>query len=177
MGTSHRGSGIASWREMASNLARVTLQDSHKKIIETLKVDNEVLDNSHEQFVELAFQHIHSFQEGRGMFGVKGLHEKVRCPREHAITDITDPQEHTQVVSDFSSKLGLPKIETVESIDANHMQMARCEDRSSESYRFVAAVLKRFLKDANMNVDLPLRPVTQMQREAASSTEHQVDAR
>lgn len=56
-------------------------------------------------------------------------------------------------MSDFSSKLGLPKLETVESIDANHTQMARCMDRSDESYRFVAGVLKQFLKNASSNAE------------------------
>lgn len=159
----------------------MALQNSHKKIVETLEVDSEVLDNIHEQFMDLALQHgirIHSFQEGRGMSGVKGLHEKVRGPyRKYANGNFSNTQGHIQVVSDFSSKLGLPKIETVESIDANHMQMARCEDRSSESYRFVVGVLKQFLKSANMNVDLSLGPATQMQRKAASGAEHQAEAR
>jgi hypothetical protein len=36
-------------------------------------------------------------------------------------------------------------IETVESIDANHMQMARCNDRSDPSYRAIHGVLDKFL--------------------------------
>ena len=52
-----------------------------------------------------------------------------------------------QVVGDFSSKLGLPKIETSESIYANHMQIARCKDRSDESYRVISGVLKHFLEE------------------------------
>ncbi|KAL8942228.1 MAG: hypothetical protein Q9211_001495, partial [Gyalolechia sp. 1 TL-2023] len=155
LGTPHRGSDWANWGEIASNLARVALQDSHKKMIETLEVDSEVLDNIHEQFVQVVSEHdirIHSFQEGRAMSGIKGLHDKVCDPSlEHAISDLTNPHGQTQVVSDFSSKLGLPNIETVESIDSNHMQMARCTDRSDESYRFVAGVLKKFLKNAGLN--------------------------
>ncbi|KAL9595914.1 MAG: hypothetical protein Q9179_004796 [Wetmoreana sp. 5 TL-2023] len=79
LGTPHRGSELASWGEIASNLARLALQDSHKKIIETLEVNNEVLDNIHEQFVAVAFKQgirIHSFQEARGMSGIRGLHRK-----------------------------------------------------------------------------------------------------
>ncbi|KAL9025121.1 MAG: hypothetical protein Q9196_006007 [Gyalolechia fulgens] len=134
LGTPHRGSSWTGWGKIASNLARVALQDSHKKIIETLEVDSEVLENIHDEFVQVVSEYdirIHSFQEGRAMSGIKGLDEKV--------------------VSDFSSKLGLPKTETVESIDANHMQMARCTNRSDESYRFVAGVLKQFLKNAGLN--------------------------
>jgi hypothetical protein len=37
-------------------------------------------------------------------------------------------------------------IETVESIDANHMQMARCNDRSDPSYRAIHGVLDKFLR-------------------------------
>lgn len=81
LGTPHRGSALANWGTIASNLARLALQDTHKKIIETLKVDNEVLDSIHEQFVNIVLDHgikIHSFQEARGMSGIKGLHGKVR---------------------------------------------------------------------------------------------------
>ena len=52
-----------------------------------------------------------------------------------------------QVVDDFSSKLDLPRsLETVESIDANHMQMARCSDRLDPRYRAISGVLKQFMR-------------------------------
>ncbi|KAL9004632.1 MAG: hypothetical protein Q9188_002558 [Gyalolechia gomerana] len=157
LGTPHRGTAGTGWGQIASHLARVALPDSHKKILETMEVDGEVLDNIHEQFVPVVFEHdihIHSFQEGRGMPGIKGLDGKVGCPSlKHAISDLTNPHGQIQVVSDFSSKLGLPKLETIESIDANHTQMARCMDRSDESYRFVAGVAKQFLKNASLNAE------------------------
>jgi hypothetical protein len=43
-------------------------------------VNNEVLDNIHEEFVTIAFSgamKIHSFQEARGITGIKGVSEKV----------------------------------------------------------------------------------------------------
>jgi hypothetical protein len=50
-------------------------------------------------------------------------------------------------VDDFSSKLDLPrKLETVESIDANHMQMARYFNKDDLGYRAISGVLKRFLR-------------------------------
>ena len=53
-----------------------------------------MLDNIHEQFIEIVFEcgiRIHSFQEGRGISGIKGLDGKVRCPSfEHAISDNTN---------------------------------------------------------------------------------------
>ena len=67
------------------------LQDSNKKILKTLEVDSEVLDNIHEQFIDMVSEHgirIHSFQEGRGISGMKGLDGKVRCPSlGHTISD------------------------------------------------------------------------------------------
>lgn len=52
------------------------------------------------------------------------------------------------MVDDFSSKLDLPRpLETVESIDANHMQMARCSDRADPRYRAIAGVLKQFMRN------------------------------
>jgi hypothetical protein len=80
LGTPHRGTAYAGWGQIASNLARLALQDSNKKIIETLEVNNEVLDNIHEEFKTIAFERtmkIHSFQEARGIAGMRGLDEKV----------------------------------------------------------------------------------------------------
>lgn len=49
-------------------------------------------------------------------------------------------------MDDFSSKLDLPKsVETIEGIDANHMQMARCGDKSDPQYRAIYGVLKQTL--------------------------------
>ncbi|KAF2675937.1 hypothetical protein K458DRAFT_323244 [Lentithecium fluviatile CBS 122367] len=130
LGTPHRGSSYAGWGEIAANLARLALHDSNKKIIETMEVNSEVLDNIHEEFKTIVPEYsikVHSFQEARGILGIKGLDNKV--------------------VDDFSSKLDLPRgLETVESIDANHMQMARCSDTSDPQYRAVVGVLKQFMR-------------------------------
>jgi hypothetical protein len=80
LGTPHRGSAYAGWAQIASNLARLALQDSNKKILETLEVNNEVLYNIHEEFKTIAFQgtiKVHSFQEAQGITGMRGLEEKV----------------------------------------------------------------------------------------------------
>lgn len=64
LGTPHRGSAYAEWGAIVSNLARLALQDSNKKIIETLEVNSEVLDNIHDDFktiVHSASIKIHSF--------------------------------------------------------------------------------------------------------------------
>ncbi|KAK3385401.1 hypothetical protein B0H63DRAFT_182369 [Podospora didyma] len=131
LGTPHRGSAYAEWGQIASNLASLGLQDSNKKRVQTLEVNSEILDNIHEQFKTIVFEssiRIHSFQEARGISGMKGLHNKV--------------------VDDFRSKLDLPEaIETVESIDANHMQMARCSDRKDPQYRKIIGVLKKRLRN------------------------------
>ena len=139
-----------------------------------------MLDNIHEQFIDMVFEHgirIHSFQEGRGISGMKGLDGKVCClSLGHTISVHANLREQIQVVSNFSSKLGLPKIERVESINANHMQMARCRDRSDDSYRFIAGVLKQFLKNANPDKDPPVRPLIHTQRKTSTEA-HEVEAR
>jgi hypothetical protein len=51
------------------------------------------------------------------------------------------------VVDDFSSKLDLPRaLETVESIDANHMQMARYSSKDDQGYRAISGILKAFVR-------------------------------
>jgi hypothetical protein len=50
-------------------------------------------------------------------------------------------------VDDFSSKLDLPRtFETVESIDANHMQMARYNSKDDQGYRAISAILRSFVR-------------------------------
>jgi hypothetical protein len=80
LGTPHWGSAYAGWGQIASNLARVALQDSNKRLLETLEVNNEVLNNIHEEFKTIAFKgtlKIYTFQESRGVTSIKGLSEKV----------------------------------------------------------------------------------------------------
>ena len=51
------------------------------------------------------------------------------------------------MVDDFSSKLDLPQaVETVESIDANHMQMASYSSRDDQGYRAIVGVLKACMR-------------------------------
>ncbi|RYP42951.1 hypothetical protein DL770_011993 [Monosporascus sp. CRB-9-2] len=129
LGTPHRGSSSAGWGEIMANLARLSLQDSNKEIVKTLEVNSELLNNINEQFQPVVPEfgiRIHSFQEARGITGMKGLHNKV--------------------VDDFSSKLDLRPFETVESVDTNHMQMARCSDKTDEQYRKIVGVLKQFMR-------------------------------
>ena len=50
------------------------------------------------------------------------------------------------MVDDFSSKLDLPQaIETVETIGANHMRMAKYSSKDDEGYRAIAGVLKAYV--------------------------------
>ena len=81
-----------------------------------------------------------------------------------------------QVVDDFSSKIGLPGVlETPESIDANHMQMVKCKNRSDESYRAIAGVLKQFLKKISTRLELPIRSAAQIPQEETLSARQEAD--
>ena len=89
-----------------------------------------------------------------------------------------------KVVDNFSSKLGIPMLETVDSLDSDHMQMARCNERSDESYRFISGVLKRFLRRGHFDEEssknrpaMPLGSPTKMQREEASKATEDVENR
>ncbi|KAI0466857.1 hypothetical protein F4859DRAFT_518693 [Xylaria cf. heliscus] len=137
LGTPHRGSSYAGWGVIASNLASLAFHDANKKIVQALEVNSEVLDNIQDEFLRIAHRagiKVHSFQEARAISGVKGLHGKV--------------------VDDYSSKVGLPPpLETVESIDANHMQMARCRHKTDPQYRDVVEVLKQCVRSGKPSSD------------------------
>ncbi|RYP81323.1 hypothetical protein DL769_002052 [Monosporascus sp. CRB-8-3] len=139
-------------------LSCLAFQDSNKRIVKALEVNSEVLDNIQDEFLQIAHDasiKVHSFQEARGISGVKGLHEKV--------------------VSDFSSKVGLPEqLETVERIDANHMQMARCSDKTDQQYRVISKVLTQFIRTELPHGDeagaLGLTPAARMETDRAAAS-------
>ncbi|KAI2628042.1 hypothetical protein GGS26DRAFT_131200 [Hypomontagnella submonticulosa] len=128
LGTPHRGSEATGWGQLVSNLAKAALLDANDSILEGLRVDSETLNRIHSQFKDVSERgiKIHSFYEGRGMTGVRGFHGRV--------------------VEPSSAKLDFPKdIETVESIDADHREMARYSQTSDEGYTAVKEVLTRFI--------------------------------
>ena len=54
-------------------------------------------------------------------------------------------------MDDFSSKLDLHGgLEIVESIDANHMEMARCRSKDDPRYQAIAGVLRQFLRKQHL---------------------------
>ena len=56
------------------------MQDANKKVLQSLEVNGEMLDDIHKEFKAVVHESgikIHSFQEARGIIGVKGLHGKV----------------------------------------------------------------------------------------------------
>ena len=56
------------------------------------------------------------------------------------------------MVPDYSSKMDLPHLETVETIDANHIQMAKCSTREDPQYCDILSVLKEHLRRVSRNV-------------------------
>lgn len=59
-------------------------------------------------------------------------------------------------MDDFSSKLDLPKtLETVESINANHKEMARYRSKEDEGYRAISGILKAFVRQELESQRLP----------------------
>ncbi|KAK2594152.1 hypothetical protein QQS21_008151 [Conoideocrella luteorostrata] len=63
------------------------------------------------------------------------------------------------VVGDFSSKLGLP-LETVESIDADHMAIAKCTSRLDPRYLAISGVIKGYVRaiaEKNDTIERPIR--------------------
>lgn len=150
LGTPHRGSSLADWGQLAKNIANIALIDTNERIIKNLEVDSEVLNNIHENFLDIIKDcgdlRIHSFFEARGL-AARGITGKVRCTIPEALSiGLNIDRDPLQVVSDFSSKLDLRGIETVESIDANHMEMARCTGRTDERYQVIMKVLRNSVR-------------------------------
>ncbi|KAL8721859.1 MAG: hypothetical protein Q9225_001536 [Loekoesia sp. 1 TL-2023] len=131
LGTPHRGASVADWGTILANLATVTLQDVDKNVLRALSTNSEILENIQRAFRRILDDQkvrIHSFQEERGLSGMKGLSNKV--------------------VANDSSKME-SSYETVETIDANHMEMARYATRDDDGYNKVFRALRLYLKELN----------------------------
>lgn len=80
LGTPHRGSDSASWGHLLQNIASLTLLHGEDRVLDSLRVDSEILDNIHEKFNGILHQDdltIHSFYEAQGLTGTKGASSKV----------------------------------------------------------------------------------------------------
>ena len=137
LGTPHRGSGKAGWGQIASNLAACALMDANKALLEGLAVNSEILESIHAEFMKIVYSDdllIHSFQEGKGLSGLNGFGGKV--------------------VEDYSSKLDYP-LEVVESLDANHMQMARFHGPTDPNYQKVSRTLVNYVARTQAPISSP----------------------
>lgn len=80
LGTPHRGSEMASWGLLASNLAKFALRGRNKDLLRGLTPHNELLENlnkSFRQILEDGGLHVHCFYEARAMTGLYGLQDLV----------------------------------------------------------------------------------------------------
>lgn len=162
LGTPHRGSKVAGWAGITANLASLLFLNSNKDILRGLEKCSEVLGQIHEDFIETANQkeiQIYTFQEGRGISSIKGLHNKVYRLSSFAASPLTSNFNLRQVVDDFSSRLHLPcSLETVATIDANHQDIVRCSDRNDPQSIFGAIdqLLNRRMNDTTMASHRPM---------------------
>ena len=80
LGTPHRGANAADWGNIARRVAAAVGFDTNDKLLRSLQVDSSELDLLREEFSKMlrsdAFK-IHSFQEGKHLTNVPGLHGKV----------------------------------------------------------------------------------------------------
>lgn len=80
MGTPHRGSPYADWGIIARNIAVASGFDASDKILRDLQVDSGVLEHLREEFGQMLKEerfNVHSFQEAKGLKGMRGLSTKV----------------------------------------------------------------------------------------------------
>ncbi|KAI9035332.1 esterase/lipase family protein [Aspergillus affinis] len=130
-GTPHRVSEAGAWGKVARNLVAAALRDSNPILVRDLEVDCRMLECIHLNFRKILLEgriRIHTFQEGQGLKGVKGFTGKV--------------------VDDFSARVDY-KPETVETIDAGHLNMVRFKNERKPGFRALSRVLRRYVLTVN----------------------------
>ncbi|KAL2065167.1 hypothetical protein VTL71DRAFT_4308 [Oculimacula yallundae] len=129
LGTPHRGSDAAGWGLMATTFAKLALQGANKKILETLKPDNSLLEHLRKVFLEMLEDrkfNIHSFYEQVALTGAPGLQNQV-------------------VVSKDSAAVGHARAETVAGIDKNHLEMCRFSGFGDNNYVAISGAIEDYI--------------------------------
>lgn len=128
MGTPHRGSDLASWGLMATNLVNAASlgMGINKELLKTLKADSEMLAGISTQFVHRATPlKIRTFTE-----------QQVERPLT------------TLVVPESSAIIGLPN-EIVLPLNANHRSMCRFASSDGQNYKIVEETIMEILSGCN----------------------------
>jgi hypothetical protein len=80
-GCPHRGADAAAWGTLLSRLTSVALAAPTAQLLSDLEIDSQILDMIQDNFLRTLQYHpsirVHSFLEGKGMTGIKGLDGKV----------------------------------------------------------------------------------------------------
>ncbi|KAJ5455537.1 uncharacterized protein N7458_003801 [Penicillium daleae] len=128
--SNNRNSILHHGNDLMVKLERSLENDSsNDRLLSELQIDSQILDLVQDDFLRVLQNFdisIHSFQESRGLSGIKGFSGKV--------------------VDDISSKLGYT-LETTETIDANHMEMVLIGSGD------ISAVLKGYVRDIEKRKD------------------------
>ncbi|PLB54716.1 hypothetical protein P170DRAFT_505433 [Aspergillus steynii IBT 23096] len=130
-GTPHRESEAASWGRLAHNLVAVALKDLNPNLLRDLEVDSQMLEIIHNDFRKILHAgriRVHTFQEAQGLTVVPGLNGKV--------------------VDNLSSRIDY-KLETVETINANHRDMVRFKNERNPGFRALSGAVKSYVLTIN----------------------------
>ncbi|KAF2195155.1 TPR-like protein [Zopfia rhizophila CBS 207.26] len=134
-GSPHRGSSTAGWGEIGTKIASMVKLDSAQHLVSSLRLDSEILDNIHSDFMKLLIAgtfYIHTFQEGRPINNVIG-----------------------KVVEDFSSKIDdATPMQIHEVIDGHHRNMIRFRTAQDAGYRKVISALKQYMNMLDKKHDI-----------------------
>ena len=86
LGTPHRGSDHASLGNTIRRIVSVVGFDTHDQILQALQPGSEILELVREEFCEIWRERgftVRTFQESRGIAGVRDLNDKVRSEPIH----------------------------------------------------------------------------------------------
>ncbi|KAH7358175.1 hypothetical protein B0T11DRAFT_319313 [Plectosphaerella cucumerina] len=138
-GTPHRGNANAGWGELAATFGRYFFfLDTNASLVRDLALHNQILDRIHRQFVENITSkgiRIHSFQESRMTGALR-----------------------SKIVENFSSRMDIGKLETVEAIDADHSNMVKFSKDTDAGYKAVLKVLEFFIRQIVQSATPPAPP-------------------
>ncbi|KAF2739536.1 TPR-like protein [Polyplosphaeria fusca] len=134
-GTPHKGSSKAGWGEIGTQIVSMVRLDSAQHLVSSLKLDSEILDIIHSDFLRLLREgkfYVHTFQEGRPINNVVG-----------------------KVVEDYSSKIdGFDELQVHEVIDGNHRTMCQFRTPQDAGYRKVVNALRAYMNKLDRKHDI-----------------------
>jgi hypothetical protein len=136
LGTPHRGSKSASIGKMAFQITKAAARRPNEKLLQALEKNSDTLDQINDRFLQTLEEHNH--------IAISSFHEEKETRKFLFFSTI--------VVESDSARIGLAR-EELNSIPANHRDMAKLSSLEDIGFKRVSAQIRRWIQSLPATVN------------------------